>query len=459
MKMKSILFLTFFLTNLLLGTTLFESNCYSEECNALTQKNEKKTIPCFPGWWNRMQASIEGKAFFILDNDKTDYDIARLDGIFTLELEKKWDKSRLFVKPFVIGDTEDLSKGVVDLWENTAEERPILDLEEAYFDFSISNLDLRIGRQIIKWGKGDLFNPTNNINPTDFTDLFDSRTIGVNAINADWYLEPFVLEAIFVPTFTPSRLPLNDSRFSLVPDNFPGTINPRVLPDNDIEHSQFGLQASVSKGTWDASVNFYYGTNDFPAIVLENDLSATPMYVRERILGFSLEKVQESWILRAEGAQFFSDTDYLDSYFQYKLGFEKKWKFLDTDKDLITEIYYIGETVTDESKYSPEINNPTQQSMFDSSSFNFSDFQLDRVLSDSLIGKLEFDFSDYLKLNLGFAYRFDSEDYYIQPKLEWEPSDNTIASIGFDVFEGPRNTFFGKYKDDDRLFMSLKRFF
>ena len=457
--MKSIFYRAVFACTLFLGTCLIASDGFAQACGKTVPEEEKKTIPCLPGWWTTTKASIEGKTFFTLDNEKTDFDLARLDGIFTLELEKKWEKSRLFLKPFVIGDTEDLSKGVIDLWENTAEERPIFDIEEAYFDFTIADLDLRVGRQIISWGTGGIYNPVNNINPTDFTDLFDSRTIGVNAVNADWYAGDFVLEAVFVPTFTPSRLPPNDSRFSLVPAGFPGTVNPRVLPDNDIEHSQFGLQLSGSKGTWDFGANFYYGMNDFPAIVLEADLSATPVYVREKVLGFYVEKVQGSWILRAEGARFFSDTTYLDSFFQYKLGFEKKCKFLDTSKNFTTEIYYIGERVTDEAEYAPDLDLSALQAADGSGSFDFADFQLDRVLSDSIVGSFKLDCTDYLKLELGFAYRFDTQDFYMQPELEWEPSDNTVATFGFQVFEGPSDTFFGRYKHDDRFFLSLKRFF
>ena len=50
-----------------------------------------------------------------------------------------------------------------------------LDIREAYLDvygFMWDNVDLRIGKQRIAWGKADRLNPTDNLNPYDFSDLF-----------------------------------------------------------------------------------------------------------------------------------------------------------------------------------------------------------------------------------------------------------------------------------------------
>ena len=56
---------------------------------------------------------------------------------------------------------------------------------------TIDWFEVRAGYQVFSWGTGDLFNPTNNLNPIDFSDLFDSRRMPVLATTV--VLEPSVM--------------------------------------------------------------------------------------------------------------------------------------------------------------------------------------------------------------------------------------------------------------------------
>ena len=67
-----------------------------------------------------------------------------------------------------------------------------LQIQEGYVDLSgifSKNLDMRIGKQRITWGTADRFNPTDNINPLDFSDITDlGKRLATNAIKATYYL-------------------------------------------------------------------------------------------------------------------------------------------------------------------------------------------------------------------------------------------------------------------------------
>src|SRR3954469_24093644 len=73
----------------------------------------------------------------------------------------------------------------------------------------LPHLDLRIGRQVVVWGSGDKFNPTNNLNTLDLSDpLLFGKALGNNMIRADW--NPWgdvVLTAVWVPIFRPAQIP------------------------------------------------------------------------------------------------------------------------------------------------------------------------------------------------------------------------------------------------------------
>src|SRR5574341_1728043 len=80
----------------------------------------------------------------VVDNPSQSKDATLGEGRFQLELSYDGPKgSRLFLKADAIGDgVEEEGKG---------------DLREAYLDLSpFTILDMRLGRQIITWGTGDL---------------------------------------------------------------------------------------------------------------------------------------------------------------------------------------------------------------------------------------------------------------------------------------------------------------
>ena len=64
-----------------------------------------------------------------------------------------------------------------------------LEANAAYVDIYkiLPHLDLRIGRQVVVWGTGDKFNPTNNVNTLDLSDpLLFGKALANNMIRADW---------------------------------------------------------------------------------------------------------------------------------------------------------------------------------------------------------------------------------------------------------------------------------
>ncbi len=53
----------------------------------------------------------------------------------------------------------------------------------------MKGLDVRIGQQVVQWGVGDQFNPTNNLNSDDLRDpLLFGKQAGNFMIRADWYI-------------------------------------------------------------------------------------------------------------------------------------------------------------------------------------------------------------------------------------------------------------------------------
>ena len=85
-----------------------------------------------------------------------------------------------------------------------------VDLREAYVNAYVGPFDLRLGKQIVVWGRADGLNPTNNITPVDFrirSPLEDDIRLGNVGARAFLRLGVVRLEGVWMPTYLPTELP------------------------------------------------------------------------------------------------------------------------------------------------------------------------------------------------------------------------------------------------------------
>ncbi len=156
----------------------------------------------------------------------------------------------------------------------------------------VKGLDLRIGQQVVSWGVGDQFNPTNNLNPDDLRDpLLFGRQMPNFMVKADyWISEDWSISGVFVPIWKPALLPLSGSlavaqldRLPFVSDSLRrrviaeqaaaqtlfgnptvvGNVTP-VLPDPTFDNMQFAYRIAGTIKEHDVALSYYNGRTDFP---------------------------------------------------------------------------------------------------------------------------------------------------------------------------------------------------
>ncbi|MBK8253601.1 MAG: hypothetical protein IPK82_13155 [Polyangiaceae bacterium] len=164
-----------------------------------------------------------------------------------------------------------------------------IDAKSIFFD----GLDLRIGQQVVSWGVGDQFNPTNTLNPDDLRDpLLFGKQAGNFMVKADYWLnDDWSISGVMVPVFQPALLPrsaaLAPSAIDRVPFVDPvirqrveaetaaskttilntptviGSATP-VLPEVNFENMQWAYRIAGTLAEQDIALSYYYGRNDFP---------------------------------------------------------------------------------------------------------------------------------------------------------------------------------------------------
>ena len=371
------------------------------------------------------------------------------------------DNMRLYVDTLLVVDDDEFTHGFVNDFEDDDLQRNYLNFTEAFLDIYFTDFDLRLGKQIVTWGKADVANPTNNLTPTDYSNLFDDEYIGVVAASLSYYWNDWSLQVVGVPGFTPTRLPPEGTRFSLLPPGGVAVIEDPLLPfalrvpiedpalpSNTIDNSQFGLRLQTTYNGWDFSVSFYDGINDFPAptvrfvdtaLPIAIPEAIVPVYNKFRAFGGDFATTFDRWGFHGEVAHLVFDGDREDSRLQFVLGLDYTRSDIIFDHDIFIIIEYVGEDVTKEGDG------------FDTGS------SLDRVLVNALAGNITYEFTEYTKLEIrGLVDFYQGDDYYFQPQVVHQVSDEFEVTVGLDILGGPSDTFFGEFRDNDRLFVKLK---
>ena len=186
-----------------------------------------------------------------------------------------------------VGTFDDLS-----LRENVEATR--FEAHSAYIeglDLFIDGLDFRLGQQIVSWGVGDGFNPTNNLSADDVEDrlLYGIQQGNLMGKLSYSYGDAFSLEAVAVPVFKPALLPASGAIALALVDRLPmldADIRHRLEAENafsaqegsptrvanilvetpkpNFGNMQFAFRLATTIGEHDVALSYYQGFSDIP---------------------------------------------------------------------------------------------------------------------------------------------------------------------------------------------------
>ncbi|NOY78306.1 MAG: hypothetical protein GXO76_10615 [Calditrichaeota bacterium] len=140
---------------------------------------------------------------------------------------------------------------------------------EAYVDiygFLTKNFDLRMGKQRLAWGTADKLNPTDNLNPDDFSDLVNfAEKIPTWALTGKYYAGNLTLTGVWLPSLTPVLLPRHGADLFLG-SQMSGFQDTLMRPTPRLNHSMFAFKISGNWGKWDYSLSYFNGYDDIPIL-------------------------------------------------------------------------------------------------------------------------------------------------------------------------------------------------
>ena len=299
----------------------------------------------------------------------------------------------------------------VDIADRGAE-RPRLSVRRASAAIARGPLTVDAGKQFIRWGKTDIITPTDRFAPRDFLNVVDNELLAVTGVRAVAQLRSETFEAVWVPRFTPSRVPLLHQRWAVVPADvaaLPIVQIPATLPGG----SESGVRWSHVGAGFEYAASFFDGFNHLPTI--DRGLIYPPI----RMYGADAAAPTRWFTIKAEAAYFTSSSIAADEYILYVVQIERQ------TGEWVLVGGYAGEAVTERR-----------------GSLTFAP---DRGLTRSVVGRASYTLDVNRSIAFEGAFRQNGDGEYA--KLEYSQARGqhwraTLTTVGIG---GHADDFLGQY--------------
>ncbi len=333
-------------------------------------------------------------------------------------------------------------------------------LRELYGTVKLGSVDVRLGKQEIRWGRADGFNPTDNLVPYDYLNVVAEERIPVPAVKADAYIGNTRLETAWIPWFTPTRLPLLHQRwFPRLPTSTKAPLGPmgeeidvdltfqdgRIdFPARTFSNGQWGVRWNQVLRGGEFSLSYFDGFDDFPLFRPTTEL-LPPVAVRPRLL-VTLDR--EYHRMRVLGADFASELG--------PFGVRGELAYFDVEhtapinRDRLTFVIGVDRTWGDWFaivQYTDQIPARDVQG---------APIFPDRGLRSSIVYRIERTLSAAQSIELKGAIGVREGDVLVQVGHSIALADAWRLKTGVTFLSGPQTSYLGQYRNNNYLNLQLR---
>ena len=379
----------------------------------------------------------EVRGGYRLQNDKYEKDMSIMEGRFQFDLASYPDWGDIKVKGDVIGDLV-MEEGDFDLREANIFSRPT--------DF----MDVKVGRQILTWGTGDLIF-INDLFPKDWQSFFIGRDTeylkapsdaGKVSLFSDWAN----LDIVYTPQFDPDRY-INGERISYWNSTL-GMIAGRNAivhtdkPDKWFRDSEIAARLYKNIENYELAFYGYHGYWKSPGG--QNATMTKAIFPDLNVYGASLrgdlgKGIGNAEIGYYESADDMSGKNFLinNSEMRYLVGYTRE-----IAKNLTMGLQYYIEQMLDYDQYKDNLPSGPARDRYR----NLTTLRLTKLLMNQ-----------NLRLSLFTYYSPTDKDVYMRPNAHYKVSDNLAVELGSNIFFGDYpNTFFGQFHDNTNIYAGMR---
>ena len=389
---------------------------------------------------------------------------------------------------FEVGTREDACSGVTHFMTDHDNQKRYAELNESFLNLSHGAAAFTIGKKVFENGISTIYSPANRYTSADLSDPVNPIQTGSWQLACDYSREDTTYTGAILPFYQEKKIPAPGSRwivsglqsgysisstYNLIPgsleemleilyyytDNllkngrFADLVNDgksvavrEDLPGNDPGDWGWFGRAKKSMGLWDTFLSAYYGPAFYPVVKLEDSATVATLIkdtpsVYQLAGGFST--TWKNTEFHGEALYSYSIHNHDDSYINYVGGFchtsEKLASSLSLDKiDFLLE--YAGEVITADQAATDYILSS----------------RCARIGRNDLIASILVTATDDLSLHYlsDFTLSDDARFQRIGASLRIMPG--LVFALDFEFFNGPLDTYFGRWCNNDRIVTSIK---
>jgi hypothetical protein len=333
--------------------------------------------------------------------------------------------------------------------------RGLFDLREAWAAFRPTEfMDVKVGRQILTWGTGDL-RFLNDLFPKDWNAFFIGRDVEYlkapsDALKVSLFSDLANLDLVYVPRFDADRYV--DGRYVSYYNPMLGrragedAVIDADEPDSWFRSDEFAARAYRYVGAYEVAVYGYYGYWKSP--VGTDPQTLTARFPRLAAYGASVRGPVADGIGNVEVAYYDSSQDRSgsdpltpNSQFRLLVGYEQDLEAVARDFTVGVQ-YYLEMRVDQEAweaarpPFMPDANRERHEVTL----------RLTKLL-----------LNQNLEFSLFTFFSPTDEDVYMRPHVSYKVTDQWRVEMGANIFFGNhKHTFFGQFEDNSNLYFGTR---
>ncbi len=320
-----------------------------------------------------------------------------------------------------------------------------LSLRENYLDFSLSDWEVRLGRQHIVWGEMVGMFVADVVSAKDLRDFilpdFSVLRIPQWAARAEYFSGDFHAELLWIPFPSYDRIGKQGADFYPYPPALAPTINAEEKPGYRLSNGNYGVRLSQLKNGWDISGFFYRSTDAQQTFYRDafNPNLFTPRHDRIWQAGGTLAKDLGSFVLKGEAVYTHGR--------QYNVT-----NLVDTD-GLVRQNTLDWAAGMD---FNPTPDTRVNAQLYQRVYFNHHPDIIPDQYENGYSLLVNHKFSNNWEAEALWVRSLNRDDWMLRPKLTWGFERNWRLVLGLDYFHGPATGIFGQYNKNDRAYAELR---
>jgi hypothetical protein len=318
-------------------------------------------------------------------------------------------------------------------WQDRGFLRPALSFRRFSVTAFKGPVTFEAGKQLIRWGKADILNPLDRFAPRDFLNVIDNEFLGVLAARLTIEKGPHTVDIVLQPRFTPSRTPLLNQRWVVIPPNqqAPAPLSQGApdLPGG----VQTGLRWNYLGNGYEMALAFYEGHNHLPQVggrLIPERFELFNTFAQMRMYGGAGAVPLPWFTVKGEGGFFTSSSANADDYALYVVQLERtfgEWNLVGG---------YSGENVTARR---------TQV-----------DFAPDRGLAKAFLLRASYTIDSARAVAAEAAIRQNGEGAWWKTEYTHTLSTHWQARASVALIRGSANDFLGQYRRNSHAILALR---